>query len=226
MRRFEKKLINDLLDKLADIHKSLSSEYKAGHTESAVDLLCKCQDSAVGIGNLIESRKGKDCPSINFLERYCDCLYDIAQNIVSQKCTKKDFDSLRKQLNAIRKSIKKDINTKLEIVFLPYKASMWGSLESIWKAAHDDLDCDEFVIPIPYYDRNPDRSLGDMHYEGDQFPDYVPITHYTNYDLNSRKPDAVFIHNPYDNNNYVTTVSPEYYSSSLKKYTDCLVYVP
>ncbi|MBN1183740.1 MAG: CDP-glycerol glycerophosphotransferase family protein, partial [Bacteroidales bacterium] len=29
-----------------------------------------------------------------------------------------------------------------------------------------------------------------------------------------------------DNNNYVTTVSPEYYSSSLKKYTDCLVYVP
>lgn len=226
MRRFEIKLIYDLLDALTDIHKIIKDEYKAGQTETAINLLCNCQDSAVSIGKIVEKEKEKNYPTIQRLESYCDDLYSIAQKIVSQNCTKKDFDKLRKQHYSIRQDIEKNITTKLEIVFLPYKASMWGSLESIWKAAQDDPDCDAFVIPIPYYDRKPDQSLGDMHYEGDQFPDYVPITYYKKYDLSRRKPDAIFIHNPYDGNNLVTMVDPQYFSTVLKTYTDCLVYVP
>ena len=65
-----------------------------------------------------------------------------------------------------------------------------------------------------------------MHYEGDQYPAYVPITDYRVYDFEKRRPDAIYIHNPYDYANYVTSVSPEFYSSELKKYTECLVYIP
>ena len=68
----------------------------------------------------------------------------------------------------IENSIKHEIPEWREAVFLPYKASMWDSLESVWRAAWEDPDCDAYVIPIPYYDRNPDRSLGELHYEGDQ----------------------------------------------------------
>jgi len=34
------------------------------------------------------------------------------------------------------------------------------------------------------------------------------------------------VHNPYDENNYVTSVHPNFYCKRLKNLTDCLVYVP
>ncbi len=36
----------------------------------------------------------------------------------------------------------------------------------------------------------------------------------------------IFIHNPYDDCNYVTSVPPEFYSKNLKQYTEKLVYIP
>ena len=65
-----------------------------------------------------------------------------------------------------------------------------------------------------------------MHYEGDLFPDYVPITHHNDYDFEGRRPDMIFIHNPYDEYNHVTSVHPFFYSKNLKKYTAKLVYIP
>ena len=117
-------------------------------------------------------------------------------------------------------------NVKLEVVFLPYKASMWDSLESVWKAADEDENCDAYVIPIPYYDRNNDFSFGEMHYEGDLYPDYVPITNYNNYNFEARHPDKIYIHNPYDDGNLVTSIHPFFYTKNIKKYTDELIYIP
>lgn len=115
---------------------------------------------------------------------------------------------------------------KYEVVFLPYKASMWDSMESIWKAANADNNCISYVVPIPYYDRNTDLTLGTMHYEGNEFPKEVAITSYLEYDIENIHPDVIYIHNPYDDANYVTSVDPRYYSNKLKSYTDILVYVP
>jgi len=124
------------------------------------------------------------------------------------------------------KALMQEKEVKKEILFLPYKASMWDSLESIWLAAKEDWNCDAYVMPIPYYDLGPDRKAVSMHYEGTQFPNYVPITDYQKYNMEKRKPDIIYIHNPYDEYNRVTSVEPAYYSSELKKYTDMLVYVP
>ena len=127
---------------------------------------------------------------------------------------------------AIENSVKNDIKVRKEVVFLPYKASMWDALESIWDAACKDPDCDAYVVPIPYYDKNQDGSFGQMHYEGELYPDYVPIVRYDKFNLAEHQPDMIFIHNPYDESNYVTSVHPFFYSVNLKRYTDCLVYVP
>ncbi|MDE6603982.1 MAG: hypothetical protein K2K90_17925 [Lachnospiraceae bacterium] len=115
---------------------------------------------------------------------------------------------------------------KKEVLFLPYKASMWDSLESVWKAADADPDCDAYVIPIPYFDKNPDGSFKEEHYEGDQYPKNVPITRYDEYDLEVRRPDVIYIHNPYDECNHVTSVHPYFYSKNLRNFTDKLVYIP
>lgn len=115
---------------------------------------------------------------------------------------------------------------KKKIVFLPYKAAMWDSLESIWMAADEDEGCEAYVVPIPYYDKNPDGTLGKYYYEGDMFPDYVPVVPYDSIDLAEMRPDVIYIHNPYDQGNFVTSIAPEYYSDKLKKCTECLVYIP
>ena len=117
-------------------------------------------------------------------------------------------------------------NNHKEVVFLPYKASAWASLEPAWKAACADLECDVYVIPIPYYYRNLDGSLRDMQYEGAQFPDSVTVTDYNSYDFANRHPDVIFIHNPYDDCNLTTSVHPSFYSKNLQRYTDKLVYIP
>ena len=82
------------------------------------------------------------------------------------------------------------------------------------------------MIPIPYYDKNPDGSFKTLHYEGDQFPEDIPITDFNEYAFADRQPDMIFIHNPYDGNNFVTSVHPFFYSDKLKQYTEKLVYIP
>ena len=95
-----------------------------------------------------------------------------------------------------------------------------------WKAADEDPDCDAYVIPIPYYDKKPDGSFREKHYEAALYPEYVPVVSYESYDFEKRRPDMIFIHNPYDEYNYVTNVEPFFYSKNLKKYTEKLVYIP
>lgn len=46
---------------------------------------------------------------------------------------------------------------------------MSDSLESIYLAAKADPHCDAYFIPIPYFDRNQDGSLGKIHYEAEGF---------------------------------------------------------
>lgn len=159
--------------------------------------------------------------------------YLHALEIIIDKLNAKETsttDNCQLLLNAIDSIIKRlenDKEVKKEILFLPYKASMWDSLESIWQAADEDKEhCQAFVVPIPYCDRNPDGTASTWHCEKDEFPDYVPTIDFNEYDIAKRRPDIIYIHNPYDEYNRVTSVDSRYYSHELKKYTKMLVYVP
>ena len=117
-------------------------------------------------------------------------------------------------------------NNKKEILFLPYKASMWDSLESIWRAAKADVNCNVYVVVIPYCDKNPDASPAGWHFEKDLFPQEVDITDFRDYSLDEHHPDVIYIHNAYDGDNFVTSVDEQFYTAKLKKCTRRLVYVP
>ena len=112
------------------------------------------------------------------------------------------------------------------VFFLPYKASMWDSMETVWRAAEKDTDTDAFVMPIPYYDKDENGNLGDIHWEGKLFPSDVPIVDYKRINLQAIHPDMIFIHNPYDDGNVITSVDSEYYCGNLYSWTDMLVYIP
>lgn len=136
------------------------------------------------------------------------------------------LEQLNIQSKAIAERIEKEIPIHKEVVFFPYKASMWDSLESIYLAAKEDENCDAYCVPIPYFDKNPDGSFKEMHYEGKEYPANIEVTDWQSYHFEERRPDVIYIHNPYDNSNYVTSVHPRFYAENLKKYTEELVYIP
>lgn len=228
MRKAEKQIMSEFIETLYQAKEELCRQIEKGNTQRAQELLSECQEGAIQLGNMIESMENEGHVTITHIEKYCDIVYHIYESLLQDNCvsTSKIRKILNKQILKIENSIKNDIIEQLEMVFLPYKFSMWDSLESVWKAAEEDIQCKAYVIPIPYYNRSPDGSLHKMHYEGYDFPEYVPVTWYEDYDFEKRKPDVIFIHNPYDENNYVTSVHPFFYSSNLKKYTEKLVYIP
>lgn len=201
------------------------SAEKPEDVQLVIKLLADMQNLAIAFGTRVEKLKGLETRTVAELEKYCECLFLVNESIGMAEAADA-IKNLTMQLEQVKSAFEVDFPDKKEMVFLPYKASMWDSLESVWKAADADPECDAYVIPIPYYDKNPDGTLGAVHYEGDMYPDYVPITDYKTYDIEKRKPDVIFIHNPYDECNYVTSVEPRYYSKKLANYTNCLVYIP
>lgn len=237
MRKAQKRQIEETIRQMEEAHDEIKRCIEKRIAVQAGELLADCQNAAVAIGTLIEETEGEGHSTVKVLEEYCELVYQIHEELLSDSninninCVNtinanKVYKSLRQKLIKASNSITNNIKIRTEAVFLPYKASMWDSLESVWKAADADPDCDAYVIPIPYFDKNPDGSFKEEHYEGNQYPNYVPVTHYDTFDFGKHMPDVIYIHNAYDDWNLVTSVHPDFYSRNLKNYTEELVYIP
>ena len=242
MLKYIKKQINELLDTLAEVKPAVETAILQKDEEGLTNILADAQDAAVAIGNKIETSEGTETTEhstyevdgnedihclavklIGFLEGYCELLWKLIQ----AEGTEERLEILVEAwdiLDSVRQGIR-ELPDQLVIVFMPYKASMWDCMESVWQAACEDPDWVPFVVPIPYMDLK-DGEITASHYEGGDFPSQVPITIYSEFPLAQIHPEAIYIHNPFDDNNIVTTVLPQYYSTELKKYTDRLIYCP
>lgn len=114
-----------------------------------------------------------------------------------------------------------NLNKKINVVFMPYKITMWDSLQSIYQACINDDRFNVEVVVIPYYE----KSTGNLIYEGKRFKD-IDLIHYNDYELEKKDIDYVFVHNVYDDFNSITEVDSRFFTSNLKKYTKKLIYVP
>lgn len=223
MRKYIKKQILGIMKSLLDANQLLKKLIIKGSNDKIVALLQDMQSAAIEIGEAIEKSQGEGTEAVCSLEELCELIWKTSQLPMNEK--NRLYKEMHIKLLLIQEQIKV-FPEKTEVVFLPYKASMWDSLESVWMAANEDENCDAYVIPIPYYDKNPDGKLGAMHYEGESFPDYVNITDWRKYDLKGRHPEIIYFHNPYDEYNHVTSIHPGFYSNVIKTFTDKLVYIP
>lgn len=211
------------LDKTNQIVKNMDAKVP----EALEDVLSDCQSTAIKIGTYLETLGEIAEPIVRLLEDYCENVYQQSAQLHQAERCRKIAKKIQKQLTQISHAITYDLPAdKKEILFLPYKAAMWDSLESVWIAAKNDENCNTYVVPIPYFIKRPDGSFGEMVYEGNEYPDYVPITSWQEYKLDVHRPDVTYIHNPYDECNHVTSVHPMYYTRELKKYTENLIYIP
>ncbi len=224
MRKYQRQQIENRVANLHDYHQESRNHLSRNDFPVTRDILGRCQKLAIEIGESIEQTEGEGTETVSFLEQYCERVYQVSeqmQEMTAQKAYRYLEEILIKAENEIRR-----MPVRKEVVFLPYKASMWDSLESVYLAAKEDEQCDAYVVPIPYYDKNADKSLGEMHYEGGEYPDDIEITYYEEYSFEERRPDAIYIHNPYDGWNRATCVPERFFSRNLKQYTDLLVYIP
>ena len=152
-------------------------------------------------------------------QRYSELLDEFKKKIESS-----DIEGAKKTADDFKNLISGSIVYK--VVFMPYKASMWDSLESVWMAADKDKRCEAVVVPITYYELDSNRNPAKKVNEREGFPEYVPVVNDEEYDLENDRPDIIYIHNPYDDTNLVTRVESRYYSWNLKKYCERLVYIP
>lgn len=216
MRLKEKKDILNLLNTIAE-----GLEYATNKKDTEVNsMLEDCTGAIEYIGSKLGNELNKSINSILIQ------IKSMIENLNNINLLESIYNDIVIDINELKNRIINEISINLEIVFMPYKASMWDSMESIWKEANNDKDCLCHVVPIPYYEKNKEGKLTKFCYEGNEFPEYVDITNYNIYNFEKTNPDIIYIHNPYDDINTLTEVDNKYFSRNLSRHTDMLVYVP
>lgn len=228
-----RKQAKDFVELMGKAHEALVVMLSVNNYEQAVNMLASCQNGAINIGTLLEERYGEGIPTVKVLEEYCEILFQIGQlieeavNSGEMKLSATDVLSYLQEITvAIDNSIENDIPNKYEVMFIPVKADAWKNLDAVWRVMKDNPDYEVKVMPIPYYERDAKGKMKDMHYEGGEFPDYLEIVNYEEYDLVKNHPDEIIIQNAYDTCNYTTTIMPQYYAGNIKAHTKKLTYIP
>ena len=213
---------------LENAHMGLFKLLVIQENETAMQLLLKCQECAISIGNKMEEIASNCEELIHSLEEYCEIVFQIYQMLGQGEILDAEgvFHILQEQLQVIKNEYNKEYERKQKIVFVVDKASNWRSLESIWKAAKEDKNAIVSVIVVPYFYKKWDGTILEEHYERELFPESVETIDYRTCNLEGYHPDIIFINTPYDEFNYIYSIHPDFYSSELVNYTEKLIYIP
>ena len=227
MRKYQQTQLLELVQTLNEANAELERLFSHKEYDAVMQLLMDSQGFVVQMGEYIETIAGEGTQTVTLLEEYYDDLYRVSVEIEEGVLKPNFTKQLIKKTTSIEASIKAELKpNKTEVVFLPYKASMWDSLESVWQAAMDDPQCDAVVVPIPYYEKGSGASAGTMYCEHDLYPDYVPVVSWQEYDMKLRHPDVVYIHYPYDDMTQNSSVHPNFFTENIREYCDLIVYIP
>lgn len=228
MKKQKKAELQKVLTLLAQVHSLIIQDIQQQKMDEVVKGLEDCLLCVQTLEEELQSKRAQKQALLANVTEYKQIISAIY--LLLEKQTPLPLANIQTQLDRCLAQMNQTLTTsstpKPLICFLPYKVSMWDSLASIYEAAAQDEHVDILVMPIPYFERTEDGSFGKLCYEGELFPTNVPITHYETVDLQALAPTVIYIHNPYDEHNYVTSVHPDYYASQLQELCDQLVYVP
>lgn len=220
--------LKEKLALLGQIHDKIELLVSCGQKETVLTLLQELQNVAVVIGNSIEEKAGEGTEAVTSLEQYCEIVYELYLTLSQNAVT--DGKAVREILDEMLVHIKEAVDQTAfprEIVFMPYRANQWKAIESVWRKACEEENCIVRVVPIPYYyKRHFGDALSERHYDGEEFPDYVPIIDFREYHVENNHPDVIYIQNPHDEWNHALTVHSDYYSAKLWENTEELIYIP
>lgn len=194
------------------------------------EVLQECQDVAIKIGESIEQLIGEGSQIVKKIEKYCEDIFALFENVKDEDNTK-DVSSF-KDLQLINSSIKGDIkeyfNNKITVILTchDYDFSKLKSLYYEEKCSREVL-----VVVLPYYERDAGGALRKEFFDGDKYPERfddlerISYVSYKDIDLKQLHPHKIITQMGQDFCGYTETINPNYYTSVIKAYTDELVYV-
>ncbi len=220
-----KEKVTSVLPLFSEVHKKICEFLTKQEYDLVLQLLADCQEMAIQIGTLVEEEKGALHPFVKQMEQYCEMIFELHTKLTGGQVPDTDV------LSEFDGRLAEELETwkeKKVVVFIPYKASLWGSLDALWRAAVQEEDTDVYVIPASYYYKDAYGRVKkeEPHLELEGYPEKVVITNYENFDFSKFRPDEMVIQCPYDEYNYGLTLHPLFYSKNLMKYTEHLIYVP
>lgn len=235
LKTISKELIEQLEVMNNVLYKSLTSE-----EECAFDM-SDCQQLAVDYAGFIENVLLDDsrifCDITNVIQKYCDSLYDLYLTIVDSSninSNKPDhmISQLSKAFDEMKKTIEDRIIGRKEILFLPIGSTEWNSFSNVYDQYIEDGDCNIYVVPLPLMFKDclgniqVDRENIDKEKLFDDYPKDLPLMMWNAYNINIHRPDVIYIQNPYDGENPCLSVPVQYYSKTIRDYTNNLIYIP
>ena len=115
------------------------------------------------------------------------------------------------------------IGKSFKLAFLPYNHSMFDCMESVYLSARAK-GVESYLVPVPYFVFDKNRKIRkvilDTQYK-------YPTLPYSCLLMDAFKDvEYCVIHNPYDANNTVTQIVPNFQSSALKAKGKKIIYIP
>lgn len=80
MRKFQKEQAQNFISLLEQAHEEIKNGIENQQKDPVLVTLADCQDGAIALGNLIESMEGEGVPTISYLEKYCETVYQVYQD--------------------------------------------------------------------------------------------------------------------------------------------------
>ena len=217
----------ELFDMISEAFGHVDGFVSSGNYDTAIALLQQCQQSAVAIGTSIEQDFGEGTSTVSCLEKLCEDIYNASLKI-SGSNEIVSLQALHDSLSNSKSEFVKEFPLEKLIVFLPCSPTLWYGFDHLYKSLKKDAACNVVVVPIPWYEKDPDYSIDEekCHLDIEGYPEYVDITSYDQINLKELHPDIIYIQNAYEDNNLGGSIHPSYHASRLKELCDELVFIP
>ena len=224
-----KDMVRQFLSMMKKLHTTLYQINQIRNAEVILQVLESCQNAAIQIGESIEKARSEELADHLFIQEYAEQAYQLYDALANRgvQPAREDLDAFYTAFLTMQKAVENRYLDRQEVVFVPYSTGRWHAMESLWRACVRDPDCDVYVVPAPVYEKDISNAIKtELPDDPDQYPKEAQAVSYENYDFWKRHPDYIFIQNPYDQYNYVTTVDTSLYARVLHGATDHLVYIP
>ena len=230
-RQFPKDTMRQLLSLLSKCFLLLQHTEVSEH-DMVLQLLQNIQQLMISAGNLLEQTRGADFPTVHEIEGFCEEIYQaytLCSEEPSQQQAEVIHQTIRKlaeQYFGLQAKINETYLDRKEILIIPYRAKYWYAIKTVYEKFATDDQTDVYVISVPLHHRAAFGEFIDTFYEGNQYPEDVPITDYRQYDVAGRVPDQIYIQSAFDGNNPTISIDPTFYSDQLAQCTPCLIFAP
>lgn len=114
------------------------------------------------------------------------------------------------------------------ILILVSQVEHWKDMRPTWErlCAEEVDSADIYIMPLPYYRKDVWGNVIEVVYDGNKFPDGLPLVDYQEYELAGLRPDRIYYQDPWDEWGETVEMADEYKSDALWSYCERLILVP